>query len=147
MKTRIFSSRSKPVRSIPLVVSTPSGHQVRLNRHRANTSRGDSHQPRTPFGSVPRSKRRRLHSRQRQTIELAFHRGEPKTSGADQRLSSWLGVDLLCSYSSTPLANHCRYLIKSAHPCAFDKAFKPCDLEECFFAPPSCGGLRSAPDC
>jgi hypothetical protein len=70
-----------------LVVPIPSDHQARLRRRRVNTSPHDSPPLRTLSESVPRSKRRQSWIRQRQTIGLAFHRGEPKTSGADQRLS------------------------------------------------------------
>src|SRR6266480_3041743 len=49
--------------------------------------------PQTFPGSVPRSKRRRSQTPQRRTIGLTSHRGEPKTSGADRRLTWWLGVD------------------------------------------------------
>src|SRR5262249_33831804 len=41
--------------------------------------------------SVPRSKTMQSRTRQRRTIGLAFHQGEPKTSGVDQRLSWSLG--------------------------------------------------------
>src|SRR5262249_61300157 len=71
----------------------PLGYQVRLHRRRAKTSPRDNRQPRTFFGSVPRSKRRRPPILRKQTIGPAFHREEPKTLGADRRLSWSLGVD------------------------------------------------------
>jgi hypothetical protein len=74
-----------------LVVPIPSGHQARLRHRRAKTNPLDNHPPRTLSGSVRRSKTRRSRTPQRRTIGLAFHRGGPKTSGADQRLSWSLG--------------------------------------------------------
>ena len=92
---RRFASRSKRSASIApsrcgattrtsSLVPIPLGHQARLLRHRVKTSPHDSRHPRSLAGSVQRSKRRRWHTRQRRTIGLAFHRGEPNTSGADR---------------------------------------------------------------
>src|SRR5262249_46301145 len=80
-------------RGLQLVAPIPLGYQVRLHRRRTKTSPRDNRQPRTFFGSVPRSKRRRPPILRKQTIGPAFHREEPKTLGADRRLSWSLGVD------------------------------------------------------
>jgi hypothetical protein len=79
-------------RGLELVAPIPTGHQARPRRRRTKTSPHDNLQPQTFAGSVPRSKRSRSQTPQRQTIGLASHRGEPKTSGADRRISRWLGV-------------------------------------------------------
>ena len=70
-----------------LMVPILSDHQVRLHRRRANTSPHDSPRARRLSGSVPRSKMMQSRIQQRRTIEPAFHRREPKTSGVDRRLS------------------------------------------------------------
>src|SRR5215472_15558175 len=84
-----FSKRAWP----SISGSHPIRYQVRLHRRRAKTSPRDNRQPRTFFGSVPCSKRRRPPILRKQTIGPAFHREEPKTLGADRRLSWSLGVD------------------------------------------------------
>jgi hypothetical protein len=71
----------------------PMGHQVRLYRHRANTSPHDSTQPRTFSDNVLQSKRTLLRTRRKRTIEWAFHQEEPLTSVANQRLSWRPSVD------------------------------------------------------
>jgi hypothetical protein len=75
-----------------------------------------SPQPQTFRGSVLHSKRRRSQTPQRQTIGLASHRRAPKTSGADRRLSWWLGIDFpvatplasfaSCAFSARPACRH-----------------------------------------
>jgi hypothetical protein len=102
-----------------LVAAIPSDHQTRLRHRRANTSPYDSPLLRILSGSAPRSKRRRWRN-QRQTIGPAFHRAEPKTSGADRRLSWSLGVASR-QLRSMPLTNHFTYLIKfGSHPYCVD---------------------------
>ncbi len=80
-------SQTRPGQFRELVAPIPSGHQAQLRCRRANTIPHDSPQHRTLSGSVPRSKMMQSRSRQWRTIGPAFHRAEPKTSGADQRLS------------------------------------------------------------
>jgi len=85
-KTQSFF-QDKRSQFLGLVAPTPSAHQARLHRRRANTSPHDSPRARTLSGSVPRSKMMQSRIQQRRTIEPAFHRREPKTSGVDRRLS------------------------------------------------------------